>query len=95
MIWKGKNNNGIVPMPDCIVTHNGYNEKCDMAYGPCSCGAWHSRKDWERRIADDIMGYTKAQKRVFQQIVDIVDEQERNEYKELVVESEPVRCLDI
>lgn len=23
------------------------NERCDMAVGPCSCGAWHLLKDWK------------------------------------------------
>ena len=94
MIWNGFNKNGIVPMPDGIVTKNGGTE-CDMAAGPCSCGAWHSRKDWQRRITDTVMGYSKMQKQVFQKIIDIVDGQECEDYKESIIKTDSVRCLDI
>lgn len=30
----------IVGLPDWLFVHNGGTE-CDMATGPCSCGAWH------------------------------------------------------
>ena len=32
----------IVGLPDYMDIYNG-GEKCDMAIGPCSCGAWHYR----------------------------------------------------
>lgn len=33
-------NPDIVPLPGFIRAKNGGSE-CDMAAGPCSCGAWH------------------------------------------------------
>jgi hypothetical protein len=37
------------PMPPKINLHNGLAEPCDMAIGPCRCGAWHSITDWVNR----------------------------------------------
>lgn len=28
-------------MPEGLYYYNGAGEPCDMAYGPCCCGAWH------------------------------------------------------
>lgn len=33
-------------MPDNIKVHNACTEPCDMAEGPCCCGAWHYLEDW-------------------------------------------------
>lgn len=37
-----------VPMPHLagFSFHNGCREACDMADGPCACGAWHSLSCW-------------------------------------------------
>lgn len=33
-------NYGIIGLPETWLIYNGMT-KCDMAIGPCSCGAWH------------------------------------------------------
>lgn len=38
----------LIPMPKGIKYYNGCNEPCDMAQGPCCCGAWHKWKEWYR-----------------------------------------------
>lgn len=30
--------------------HNACNEPCDMAVGPCACGAWHTLDEWTKEI---------------------------------------------
>jgi hypothetical protein len=76
--WHGKNNNDIVPMPDGFDIHNASNEPCDMASGPCSCGAWHSRADWVSRKANQYgQGYRASERGVFAKLVEVVDESER------------------
>ncbi len=35
----------LIPMPNGIIIFNN-GESCDMAEGPCSCGAWHRLSDW-------------------------------------------------
>lgn len=38
--------NNWVPMPTECRLYNGCNEPCDMAVGPCACGAWHTAACW-------------------------------------------------
>ena len=37
--------NDFIVMPEGVNVFNGSHERCDMAQGPCSCGAWHTLKD--------------------------------------------------
>lgn len=41
-----KDNGNITPFKYIPKLHGGDNSNCDMLQGPCSCGAWHSTKDW-------------------------------------------------
>lgn len=74
--WHGRNNNGCIPMPDGFLIRNG-SQECDMAAGPCSCGAWHSRADWTWKINNDVMGYSAHEKKVFSKLIQVVDEEEQ------------------
>lgn len=29
---------------------------CDVADGPCACGAWHNKKEMIRRLRSDVIG---------------------------------------
>jgi hypothetical protein len=40
----------MMPMPPGILLYNGAGEPCDMAAGPCLCGAWHNLTETLRRI---------------------------------------------
>ncbi len=44
----------LIVMPDGIVVHNASHESCDMAEGPCCCGAWHHLNDWPEPIRSEI-----------------------------------------
>ena len=46
--------NNIIPMPDSIDIHNASHERCDMAQGPCACGAWHKLEKWPEDIRNEI-----------------------------------------
>jgi hypothetical protein len=35
--------------PDWPRYHNANNEPCDVAVGPCACGAWHLAGEFEMR----------------------------------------------
>lgn len=35
---------GICGLPQGIILRNG-GSRCDLLFGPCSCGAWHKIKD--------------------------------------------------
>lgn len=41
--------NSFVPLPSHITKRNG-GQTCDMAIGPCACGAWHSESEWEQYV---------------------------------------------
>lgn len=41
----------MIPMPHDINLWNACNERCDMADGPCACGAWHGLSDWRHRAS--------------------------------------------
>jgi len=38
----------LLPMPEEWIgmIYNASNDPCDMLYGPCACGAWHSLDEW-------------------------------------------------
>ena len=36
----------LVLLPDSIKVHNASTDRCDVADGPCACGAWHHIVDW-------------------------------------------------
>ena len=40
---------GMAPWPDDWPRRYETNEPCDMAVGPCACGAWHFDGDFEVR----------------------------------------------
>lgn len=42
-----------ISMPKKFKFFNG-GTQCDMAVGPCSCGAWHSPQDWNKEVRDFI-----------------------------------------
>lgn len=48
----------LVRMPEHIEIYNACNEPCDVLIGPCSCGAWHSIKDWDDKI-ENVEQYLK------------------------------------
>ena len=53
--------NNIVVMPEKFW-HKFYNactDFCDMISGPCACGAWHSLKDWPKKVQDAIEAQRK------------------------------------
>jgi hypothetical protein len=54
---KNTNSSGIVQMPPDIVHHNGCNERCDAAVGPCCCGATHRLEDWPADIQRKVITY--------------------------------------
>lgn len=43
---------GFIKMPIAINWHNGSHERCDVAQGPCACGAWHTLEDWPAEIQE-------------------------------------------
>ena len=43
-----------VGIPDGMVLHNG-GVRCDMLFGPCSCGAWHGIRTEVTNGTEDIM----------------------------------------
>ena len=49
-----KEPSGFIIMPLNINVYNANNERCDMAEGPCSCGAWHHIIDWNNDIRNQI-----------------------------------------
>lgn len=42
-------------MPRSVEIHNANNEPCDMAQGPCCCGAWHTLDYWPKEVYDIIV----------------------------------------
>ncbi len=42
----------LIAMPGQIVTHNACTDRCDMAFGPCVCGAWHNLDEWKGRLGE-------------------------------------------
>ena len=48
-----------LPMPDGIITRNASHEPCDMADGPCCCGAWHHLDDWPEPIRQALASVTQ------------------------------------
>lgn len=42
----------LIAMPGQIVTHNACTDRCDMAAGPCACGAWHNLDEWKGRLEE-------------------------------------------
>lgn len=44
----------LVEMPQTVQIRNASTERCDMAQGPCACGAWHALTDWPEPIAEAI-----------------------------------------
>lgn len=61
----------IVAMPTGIDHHNADSHRCDMAVGPCSCGAWHSIADWPAKIQAAIRRAMKAGRCVVASIISI------------------------
>lgn len=47
----------VIAMPPDIRYHNGCREACDTFSGPCVCGAWHHRDDWDQEIIDQVDAY--------------------------------------
>lgn len=43
----------MVGMPNGIIMQNG-GVRCDMLFGPCSCGAWHGIRDKSANDSEDI-----------------------------------------
>lgn len=78
MKWKGHARSGCIVMPKGFDIRNGLydREACDMAQGPCICGAWHSREDWIRR-QDPMWKPTKSQVAEFKRLVKQVDAAEK------------------
>lgn len=61
-----------IAMPREISINNAVTENCDMAAGPCACGAWHRRSEWmydsKRKM------YPARTRATFRKIVRIVDQ---------------------
>jgi hypothetical protein len=47
----------MIPLPKKYKNkfRNASTDFCDMASGPCACGAWHSLKNWPQEIIDKII----------------------------------------
>lgn len=43
----------LIVMPDGINQFNASPHRCDMADGPCCCGAWHHLGDWDKELPKD------------------------------------------
>lgn len=43
-------NNSFIPMPKQFIFFNSNKEPCDMAFGPCCCGAWHKLSEWPDEV---------------------------------------------
>ena len=39
------NESGFIPLPETVEIYNA-GTRCDMALGPCACGAWHELIDY-------------------------------------------------
>ncbi len=50
-----------IDMPEEINLYNGRWERCDIAQGPCCCGAWHRILDWPEDIQEQIKEKLKNQ----------------------------------
>ncbi len=44
-----------IEMPKDIKARNASSDFCDMAEGPCSCGAWHKMSDWPMEMRQGII----------------------------------------
>jgi hypothetical protein len=44
----------LIPMPASLDLHNANHERCDMAQGPCACGAWHRLEDWPEVVRQEV-----------------------------------------
>ena len=76
--WRGHPRSGMIPMPDLFEIFHG-NVRCDMAQGPCSCRAGHSREDWVSRCKNKTMRYTRTEKATFRRLIRFIDAMERGE----------------
>jgi hypothetical protein len=59
LINNGEEFQGSIVMPSGIITHNASHEPCDMADGPCCCGAWHKLTDWPEPLRTQILAARK------------------------------------
>ena len=41
-------------MPENVNLYNACTERCDVANGPCACGAWHNAQETMQRLADEL-----------------------------------------
>jgi len=30
-----------------FIRYNAHSDPCDVLVGPCACGAWHSKEEWD------------------------------------------------
>lgn len=53
-------------MPEGVLLYNASGTPCDVAQGPCSCGAWHTVKETQTRIQNAIhkVHLTEEQERI-------------------------------
>ncbi len=51
-----------IPMPPTIKQYNGVSEPCDMADGPCCCGAWHFLGEWSDEVRAAVSDALRASK---------------------------------
>ena len=42
----------ILFMPEKFFFRNACTERCDIAEGPCACGAWHKLEDWPKEVQE-------------------------------------------
>ena len=72
--WQGHPRSGMIPMPTGFHLTNG-GTPCDMAKGPCSCGATHSRAGWVW-VAGSSRLSSPQERRVINRLIAFLDEKE-------------------
>lgn len=42
-------------MKPLFIRYNACKEPCDVAEGPCVCGAWHPKEEWYQLLKDKLV----------------------------------------
>jgi len=66
-----------LPMPDGIFLHNAQRDPCDMAVGPCCCGAWHNAEETLCRLRESARAEVGRLRAALPQTADGVTAEER------------------
>lgn len=74
--WKGHPRSGMVLLPEGVVLYNG-GQRCDMAQGPCACGASHNRLGWLRLLSNPVWMLDDDEKETIQRMINTLDRREQ------------------